>query len=414
MAGAIRCAERRACPVRCGMTNPTCLRKPKVLLISHLCRPDRITGAERFLLLAAEELRARADCVVVTPGSGLLASEAAARGFETVTAAYPIFPGLAEPRPGVPEAAERAAEALAGPVIDLLRRQKPDLVVPVTCINPVPALAAKSLGVPVAWMVTEVMAGGPFRELSARWIAGRSDRIAGVSRAAAEPFAGLVPPDRLAVLYPAWREPPRLRTRLPALRARLRKLLGLAESDVLMLFIAAELFPAKGLEHFTDAALKVAPEFPHVHFLAVGHPSDPAYFRRCLRKADAGGIGNRFIVAGFCPRPEEVFPAADVVVVPSLIPEGFAMTALEGLAFGKPVVAYRSGGLAEVLELTGNSPFLVPAGDVSALAERMAALAADPALRRETGSRNLGAARKVFGLGAFRRRLWAWLDGMFG
>lgn len=396
------------------MTNPFCRRKPKILLFSHLCRPGRITGAERFLLLAAGELCVRADCVVVTPGAGLLASEAAARGLKTVTAEYPIFPGLAEPRPGVPETSERAAEAAAGPLSDLLRRLGPDLVVPFTCINPVPALAAKSLGIPVAWMVTEVMAGGAFRERPARWIAGLSDRIAGVSRAAAEPFAGLVPPDRLAVLYPPWREPPESRTRMSALRARLRKRLGLAESDVLMLFIAAELFPAKGLEHFTDAALKAAPEFPHVHFLVVGHPSDPAHFRHCLRKADAGGIGDRFTVAGFCPRPEELYPAADVVVVPSLIPEGFAMTALEGLAFGKPVVAYRSGGLAEVLELTGNAPFLVPAGDVAALAERMAALAADPELRRRTGSRNIRAAREVFGFEAFRRRLWAWLDGLFG
>jgi len=366
------------------------------------------------LLLAAGELRARADCAVVTPGAGLLASEAAALGLETVTAEYPIFPDLIEPRPGVPEAAERAAEAALDSVIALLRRQEPDLVVPVTCINPVPALAARSLGIPVAWMVTEILAGGPFRELSARWIAGRSDRIAGVSQAAVEPFAGLMPQDRVAVLYPAWREPPDLRRRLPALRARLRARLGLAESDVLMMFIAAELFPAKGLEHFVDAALKVAPEFPHVLFLAVGHPSDPVHYRHCLRKADAGGIGDRFTVAGFYPRPEELYPAADVVVVPSLNPEGFAMTALEGLAFGKPVVAYRSGGLAEVLELTANAPFLVPTGDISALAERMAALAADPRLRRQTGRRNAAAARKAFGFDAFRRRLWAWLDGMFG
>jgi len=366
------------------------------------------------LLLVAEELCSKADCVVVTPGEGLLASEAAARGLEAVTAEYPIFPGLAAPRPGVPEAAERAAEAALGPVIALLRRQEPDLVVPVTCINPVPALAASALGIPVAWLVTEVMAGGPFRGLSARWIAGRADRIAGVSRAAAEPFAELVPPDRLAVLYPAWREPPELGRRRPDLRARLRERLGLAETDVLMLFIAAELFPAKGLEHFVDAALRMAPRFPHVHFLAVGHPSDPAHFRHCLRKADAGGIGDRFTVAGFHPRPEEMYPAADVVVVPSLIPEGFAMTVLEGLAFGKPVVAYRSGGLAEVLELTGNAPFLVPVGDAAALAERMAALAADPHLRRRTGRRNFLAARRVFGFDAFRRRLWAWLDGMFG
>jgi len=294
-------------------------------------------------------------------------------------------------------------------VTALLRRHRPDLVMPFTCINPLPALAAKALNIPVAWVVTEVMAGGPFRGLSAGWIAGRADRIAGVSRAALEPFGGLKPPDRLAVLYPAWRGPAESTG-----RQRLREQLGLAESDVLMMFIAAELFPAKGLEHFVEAALRVASRFPDAHFLAVGHPSDPPYFRECLLKADAGGIGDRFTVAGFHPRAEELYPAADVVVVPSLIPEGFAMTALEGLAFGRPVVAYRSGGLAEVLEETGNAAFLVPAGDVAGLAERMAELAADPLLRRRTGRRNRLAARKTFGIEAFRGRLWAWIKDIFG
>jgi glycosyltransferase involved in cell wall biosynthesis len=411
------------------MTNPSLSRKPKILLFSHICRPDRITGAEKFLLLVAGELRPLADCVVVTPGGGMLAAEAAARGLETVTADYPIFPGLAAPWPGLPEAVEQAAAARLDPVTALLRRHRPDLVMPFTCINPLPAMAAKALGIPVAWMVTEIMAGGSFRGLSSGWIAGRADRIAGVSRAALEPFGGLKPPDRLAMLYPAWPKPPepreqpeqpetpgspgrqRLRS---SLRARLRERLGLAESDVLMMFIAAELFPAKGLEHFVEAALRVAPRFPDVHFLAVGHPSDPPYFRDCLLKADAGGIGDRFIVAGFHPRTEELYPAADVVVVPSLIPEGFAMTALEGLAFGKPVVAYRSGGLAEVLEETGNAAFLVPAGDVAGLAERMAELAADPRLRRRTGRRNRLAARRAFGIEAFRGRLWTWIKGIFG
>ncbi len=46
------------------------------------------------------------------------------------------------------------------------------------------------------------------------------------------------------------------------------------------------------------------------------------------------------------------------------------MTALEGLLFGKAVVAYDSGGLGEILNLTENKKFLVPTGEVDGLVKK--------------------------------------------
>ena len=57
---------------------------------------------------------------------------------------------------------------------------------------------------------------------------------------------------------------------------------------------------------------------------------------------------------------------------------------IEALASGCPVVATSVGGVPDVVR-EGVDGFLVPAGDVEALAERLARLAADPELRARMG-----------------------------
>src|SRR5207247_5915988 len=72
-----------------------------------------------------------------------------------------------------------------------------------------------------------------------------------------------------------------------------------------------------------------------------------------------------------------------VTVVPSYY-ESFGMVALEAMACGSPVIASRVGGLVTTVR-DGVTGFLVPESDVAALAERIAALVADPDLRWRIG-----------------------------
>ncbi len=73
------------------------------------------------------------------------------------------------------------------------------------------------------------------------------------------------------------------------------------------------------------------------------------------------------------------YNAADVCAVPSLT-ESFGLVALEAMACGTPVVGTRVGGLQTVIE-NDVSGLLVPAGDAVALAEAMARMLLDHALR---------------------------------
>ena len=71
------------------------------------------------------------------------------------------------------------------------------------------------------------------------------------------------------------------------------------------------------------------------------------------------------------------------LLLPS-VNEGTPVSAIEALASGTPVVATRVGGVPDVVrdELDG---FLVEPGDAESAAERLASLAADPALRARLG-----------------------------
>ncbi len=77
----------------------------------------------------------------------------------------------------------------------------------------------------------------------------------------------------------------------------------------------------------------------------------------------------------------ELLASLDVVLVPSTYPESFGRGVIEAQAVGRPVVASRLGGLAELIE-DGRSGVLVRPGDPDSLADGVARLVRDPALRR--------------------------------
>ncbi len=86
---------------------------------------------------------------------------------------------------------------------------------------------------------------------------------------------------------------------------------------------------------------------------------------------------------------------ADVVVVPSLWEEPFGTIVCEAMAAGKPVVAYRSGGIVEIV-VDGETGFLVAKGDIGRLAEAILLLASDAGLRVQMGCAGRKRARERF------------------
>src|SRR5581483_557945 len=96
------------------------------------------------------------------------------------------------------------------------------------------------------------------------------------------------------------------------------------------------------------------------------------------------GISERVHFAGFRSHVGAVYAAADALALTSAN-EGTPVSVIEALAAGKPVVSTDVGGVRDVVA-DGKTGYLVPAGDVDGVADRLRGLAEDADLRRELGA----------------------------
>jgi glycosyltransferase involved in cell wall biosynthesis len=81
----------------------------------------------------------------------------------------------------------------------------------------------------------------------------------------------------------------------------------------------------------------------------------------------------------------DFFAGIDAFCLPSRT-DSFGLVLLEAWANGKPVVAYRAGGPADLIR-DGTDGFLVKCGDVTELAGHLTQLAANPGRTRKMGER---------------------------
>jgi N-acetyl-alpha-D-glucosaminyl L-malate synthase BshA len=93
------------------------------------------------------------------------------------------------------------------------------------------------------------------------------------------------------------------------------------------------------------------------------------------------GLGDHVIVKEDAAVVEDFLPAADAGLYTSEN-ESFGLSILETLFFGKPVVAFRIGGIPEVV---GDAAHLHPFGDIAAMAGSLDALIDSPEAARQMG-----------------------------
>ena len=171
----------------------------------------------------------------------------------------------------------------------------------------------------------------------------------------------------------------------------LRAALGIPDDAVVITAIGA-LVALKGFDVLLRAAARMVGQGMAVRLLVIGDGVEERALRALSvslglsahvhflgRRADVGAI---------------LRDVTDIVAAPSR-QEAFGLTVAEAGVFAKPAVASDVPGLRETV-MSGDTGILAPAGDNEALADALARLVADPALRARMGSRAREHARLHF------------------
>ena len=174
----------------------------------------------------------------------------------------------------------------------------------------------------------------------------------------------------------------------PERRAEARRSLGLGDGEVAVLF-AGQLEERKdplGAVAAIEAARARGSEV--VLLIAGGGPLEHEVLAR--EGAGVRPLGHRDDL-------EDLYAAADLFLLPSHR-EGMSFALLEAMAHGlAPIVADGTGNV----ETIGDAGVVFPAGNVAAMSELLAGLAADPAARARLGAAARERVRAEFGLERF-------------
>jgi len=164
----------------------------------------------------------------------------------------------------------------------------------------------------------------------------------------------------------------------------LRDRLGLSGRRVVL--YVGKFSPGKGTADLVTASGPVAARFPNTVFLFAGEgdlEGSGSHLRRL------GPLPNRDVLA--------LYPLADVVVVPSVIPDALSRVILEAMAAARPVVATRVGGTPELIE-DGKTGLLVERNDPEGLARALCTLLEDESLRQGLGAAARRHTHDLFGI----------------
>jgi glycosyltransferase involved in cell wall biosynthesis len=363
---------------------------PRTVLYAH--SSGRRYGSDRQLAQLVTGLDpARYRAVVVLPEEGPLAAELRAAGVQVH-----VRPQLAvlrrslfTPRGLAGVAVRTAADAVV--LGRLVRRAGVALVHSNTTVTLGGAAAARAAGRPHIWHAREIYAD------FARWwpiyrrVLLTADSIPCLSEAARRQFGGAeqalvipegVPAEALA-RRPLPREQARAALRLPA--------------DAFVCLALGRLTTWKGQEVLARALAEPELRDAGGVGLVAGEawPGEERHVQALERVRGELGLGDRLRLLGWRDDLDVLYGAADVVCVPSTLPEPLGLVALEAAAASQCVVASDAGGLPEIVT-DGETGRLVPPGDQWALASVLAELAADAEGRARLGAAAAADVRRRF------------------
>jgi len=178
-------------------------------------------------------------------------------------------------------------------------------------------------------------------------------------------------------------------------------------NDPVRLIFIGSLWEGKGLQVVVQALRILAQmeDMPRFHLDVFGDGTDR--FKRYLRKViREEGVEEQVTFHGFVPwkRLVQAMHQSDIFVFASIWDEPFAITPLQALGCGLPVVATRAGGTEEGF-VDGETALLIPPNDPGAMANAIARLVRDEPLRQRLRENGIHEARERWSFEAYMERL---------
>lgn len=164
-------------------------------------------------------------------------------------------------------------------------------------------------------------------------------------------------------------------------RKRFRDALNIDQQAQVIAVIGRLLSVQKGQELLIRAMPEVLRQCPDTVLMVVGDGPDRSPLEALARNF---GLDRAVRLLGHRDDIPDVLAATDVLVLPSLCEEAFPLTALEGLAAARPVVASAVGGLREIVR-DGETGLLVSKSDLFGFVDAILRLARNPALADRLG-----------------------------
>jgi glycosyltransferase involved in cell wall biosynthesis len=220
---------------------------------------------------------------------------------------------------------------------------------------------------------------GAFRLLE-RLLARVTTRLIAVSPQVRDDLValGVAPPEKFSVVRLGIELAERLETAEEGLDARAR--LGIGAERFVVGWVG-RMTGVKRTDDVLEALRLLRERGVDAVLLMVGDGPDRDHVEQ---RASELGIVRHCLFLGYQEDVSGWYRAFDAMILPSAN-EGTPVVAIEALAAGCPVVATSVGGVPDVVR-EGVDGFLVPMGDTEALAERLARLVEDPALRARMGA----------------------------
>lgn len=226
------------------------------------------------------------------------------------------------------------------------------------------------------------------------WLARRTHRLVTVTETVRQEVlaCGIGRPDRFDVVPLGFE----LSTFVNAAsaRGRLRAELGIT-AGAPVVGIVARLAPIKAHERFLAVARRLVDRRPDAQFLIVGDGERRAELEAMAAEA---GLTSHVRFLGWRGDLDAVYADLDVVALTSKN-EGSPVALIEAMASGRPVVAMRAGGVADVVD-HDRTGLLVDQADEAGMADAILALLADPDRAARLGE--AGRARVIDTYGADR------------